>query len=380
MALKKIAVLGSGIMGHGIAQISAMAGYKVILRDIEKQFLDRAMEKVKWSLQKLAEKNKITKDQIEEIYNNINPVIDLNDAVKEADLIIEAVPEDFNIKRNLYKELDQIVDNNRVIYASNTSTLPITELSKLTENPSKFIGVHFFNPPQIMKLVEIIPGTDTDNSITDKITDFVKRLGKTPILCKKDVAGFIVNRIFIPIVHEAVYCLERDNVSKTIIDSAVKYKLDFPMGIFELADYTGLDVIYKATYEMSIRDKKVIYPNPKIKELYDSGNLGQKTGKGFYEYKGEKYERINLSEEKALEYDPISILGIATNNASWLITNQVCNRGDLENALKLGMGLKTDLFKLTEKFGYQKVIDNLNKLEERFGEFYHPDEYLLSLR
>jgi enoyl-CoA hydratase/3-hydroxyacyl-CoA dehydrogenase len=152
------------------------------------------------------------------------------------------------------------------------------------------------------------------------------------------------------------------------------------MGIFELADYTGLDVIYKATHEMYIRDKKVIYPNPKIKELYDSGNLGQKTGKGFYEYKGESYERINLSEEKALEYDPISILGVATNNAAWLITNQVCNREDLENALKLGMGLKADLFKLTEKFGYQKVIDHLKKLEERFGEFYHADEYLLSLR
>ena len=379
MALQNISILGSGIMGHGIAQISAMAGYKVILRDVEKQFLDRAMEKVKWSLQKLAEKNKITKDQIEEYYNNIKPVIDLNDAVKEADLIIEAVPEDYNIKRNLYKELDQIADNN-VIYASNTSTLPITELSKLTKNPSKFIGVHFFNPPQIMKLVEIIPGSDTDNLITNKIIDFVKKLGKTPILCKKDVVGFIVNRIFIPIVHEATYCLERDNVSMTILDSAVKYKLDFPMGIFELADYTGIDVIYKATHEMAIRDKKVIFPNPKIKELYDSRNLGQKTGKGFYEYKGESYERINLSEEKALRYDPISILGVATNNASWLITNQVCNIEDLENALNLGMGLKTDLFKLTEKFGYQKVIDHLKKLEENFGEFYHPDNYLLSLK
>jgi len=379
MALQNISILGSGIMGHGIAQISAMAGYKVILRDVEKQFLDRAMEKVKWSLQKFAEKNKITKDQIEEYYNNIKPVIDLNDAVKEADLIIEAVPEDYNIKRNLYKELDQIADN-KVIYASNTSTLPITELSKLTKNPSKFIGVHFFNPPQIMKLVEIIPGSDTDNLITNKVIDFVKRLGKTPILCKKDVVGFIVNRIFIPIVHEAAYCLERDNVSMTILDSAVKYKLDFPMGIFELADYTGIDVIYKATHEMAIRDKKVIFPNPKIKELYDSRNLGQKTGKGFYEYKGESYERINLSEEKALRYDPISILGVATNNASWLITNQVCNIEDLENALNLGMGLKTDLFKLTEKFGYQKVIDHLKKLEENFGEFYHPDNYLLSLK
>lgn len=379
MSLNNITVLGSGIMGHGIAQISAMSGYKVVLRDIEKQFLDKAMEKVKWSLQKLTEKNKITDKQAEEFYNNITPVIDLKEAVKDADLIIEAVPEDYNIKKNVYKELDQTLDS-KAIYASNTSTLPITELSKLTNNPQRFIGVHFFNPPQIMKLVEVIPGVDTEPSVTNEIINFVKNLGKTPILCKKDVVGFIVNRIFIPIVHEAAYCLDRDNISMTIIDSAVKYKMDSPMGIFELADYTGLDVIYKATYEMNLRDKNVILPNPRIKELFESKNLGQKTGKGFYEYKGKEYERIDLSEEKAAKFDPISIIGVAVNNASWLITNQVCSREDLESALKLGMGLKTELFKMADKFGVQNIIKELEKLEKKYGEFYHPDEYLLSLK
>jgi enoyl-CoA hydratase / 3-hydroxyacyl-CoA dehydrogenase len=379
MTLKNITVLGSGIMGHGIAQISAMAGYIVILRDIEKQFLDKAMEKVKWSLQKLSEKNKITDAQVDEYYNNITPVIDLKEAVKDADLIIEAVPEDYNIKKKVYKDLDE-VSNNKSIYASNTSTLPITELSKLTKNPSKFIGVHFFNPPQLMKLVEVIPGSDTDPEITNEISNFVKQLKKTPILCKKDVVGFIVNRVFIPLVHEAAYCLDRDNVPMTVIDSAVKYKLDFPMGIFELADYTGIDVIYKATQEMSSRDKKVIMPHPKIKELYDLKQFGQKSGQGFYEYKGDKYERIDLSEEKASKYDPLSILGVASNNAAWLITNQVCTKEDLDSALNLGMGLKTNLFKLAEKFGVSKIVNELIKLEEKYGEFYRPDEYLLSLK
>jgi enoyl-CoA hydratase / 3-hydroxyacyl-CoA dehydrogenase len=379
MTLKNITVLGSGIMGHGIAQISAMAGYIVILRDIEKQFLDKAMEKVKWSLQKLSEKNKITDAQVDEYYNNITPVIDLKEAVKDADLIIEAVPEDYNIKKKVYKDLDE-VSNNKSIYASNTSTLPITELSKLTKNPSKFIGVHFFNPPQLMKLVEVIPGSDTDPEITNEISNFVKQLKKTPILCKKDVVGFIVNRVFIPLVHEAAYCLDRDNVPMTVIDSAVKYKLDFPMGIFELADYTGIDVIYKATQEMSSRDKKVIMPHPKIKELYDLKQFGQKSGQGFYEYKGDKYERIDLSEEKASKYDPLSILGVASNNAAWLITNQVCTKEDLDSALNLGMGLKTSLFKLAEKFGVSKIVNELIKLEEKYGEFYSPDEYLLSLK
>ena len=196
MTLKNITVLGSGIMGHGIAQISAMSGYRVKLRDIEKQFLDRAMDKVKWSLQKLAEKNKITNDQVEEFYNNITPVVDLDESVKETDLIIEAVPEDYNLKRSVYKELDKIT-NSKTIYASNTSTLPITELSKLIDNPSRFIGVHFFNPPQLMKLVEIIPGTETDPAIIEEINNFVKKIKKTPIICKKDVKEFIVNKIFI---------------------------------------------------------------------------------------------------------------------------------------------------------------------------------------
>jgi enoyl-CoA hydratase / 3-hydroxyacyl-CoA dehydrogenase len=378
MVLKNITVLGSGIMGHGIAQISAMSGYRVVLRDIEKQFLDKAMEKVKWSLQKLSEKNKITNAQVDEYYNNITPVIDLKEAVKDADLLIEAVPEDYNIKKNVYRDLD-IVSNNNVIYASNTSTLPITELSKLTKNPSKFIGVHFFNPPQLMKLVEVIPGSDTDPSITNEISNFVKELGKTPILCKKDVVGFIVNRVFIPLVHEAVYCQDRDNVTMQIIDSAVKYKLAFPMGIFELADYTGIDVIYKATQEMSSRDKKVILPHPKIKELYDQKQLGQKSGQGFYQYKGDKYERIDLSEEKASKYDPTAILGIALNNVSWLISNEVCTKEDLDNALNLGMGLKTNLFELANKFGVQKIVNELKKLEI-YGEFYHPNEYLLALK
>ncbi len=379
MTLKNITILGSGIMGHGIAQVSAMSDYKVILRDIEMQFLNKAMEKIKWSLQKLAEKNKISQDQVEEFYNNITPMVDLKESTKDADLIIEAVPEDYNLKKKVYSDLDTVA-NNTTIYASNTSTLPITELSKLTNRPQKFIGIHFFNPPQLMKLVEVIPGTSTDPEITSMITGFVKSLNKSPIICKKDVAGFIVNRIFIPLVHEAMYSLERDNVDMTTIDSSVKFKLDFPMGIFELADYTGLDVIYKATYEMNTRDKKVIYPHPKIRELFEAKELGQKSGKGFYEYKGGKYERIDLSEEKADKYDPISILGVAANNASWLITNDVCSKEDLEKSLKLGMGLKTDLFKLTEKYGVQKIIDKLYELESINKEFYQPDKYLLSLK
>lgn len=378
MTIKNITVLGSGIMGHGIAQVSAMAGYKVFLRDIEQVFLDKAMEKIKWSLQKLAEKKRITSENADTIYNNITPIVDLQTATSNTDLIIEAVPEDFKLKQKVYSELNEAVKN-EVIFASNTSTLPITELSKLTNRPQNFIGVHFFNPPQLMKLVEVIPGRGTDKQVVEELTKYVHSLNKNPIICKKDVSGFIVNRIFIPLVHEALFSMDRDKVSMDVIDSAVKFKLDFPMGIFELADYTGLDVIYKASYEMNLRDKHVLLMHPRIKELYDSNQLGQKTGNGFYEYKKENYERVNLTEEKAAQYEPLSIVGVAANNAAWLVENEVCTIEDLNVALKLGMGLKTEIFELVRKSSPLKVIDRLKVLEAQEN-FYHPNKFLENIK
>ena len=374
--INKITVLGSGIMGHGIAQVSAMAGYNVALRDIEKSFLDKAMEKIKWSLNKLVEKQKLSQTEADKIFARITPVVEMEQALKGTDLLIEAVPEDMNLKRKVYAEVDRLAES-RTLYASNTSTLPITEMAALTSRPERFVGLHFFNPPQLMPLVEVIPGGKTNQSMVDMAIALVQKLGKQPVLCKKDVAGFIVNRIFIPLVHEAVYCQERDNVPMTTIDSAVKFKLAFPMGIFELADYSGLDVIHKATVEMYSRDKKVIRPHPKIKQLFDEKNLGQKSGRGFFEYKGDKYERINLTEQEAAKYNPTALIGVAANNAAWLISNGVCSKEDLEKALKLGMGLKKGLFTTVQEFGVKNIIRNLQDLAAKYGPFYDPDPYLV---
>jgi enoyl-CoA hydratase / 3-hydroxyacyl-CoA dehydrogenase len=377
--INKITVLGSGIMGHGIAQISAMAGFEVTLRDVDTKFLDSAMSKIKWSLDKLVEKQKITQADSETIYSRIHPVVDLKQALSGADLLIEAVPEDMELKKKVYLDVDKHSDS-KTIYASNTSTLPISEISSLTNRSNRFIGLHFFNPPQLMKLVEVIPGITTDQQIVKVGMDFVKRVGKEPVLCRKDVPGFIVNRIFIPLIHEAAYCLDRDGPSMTQIDSAVKFRLSFPMGIFELADYTGLDVIHKATSEMFSRDKKVIFPHPRIKELFDEGKYGKKSGSGFYSYSGEQYERVSLSEEDSKAYNPIKLLAVALNNAAWLITNKVCTLEDLEIALKLGMGLRNPLFRTGEQFGIKGVVDTLQDLHAKYGDFYKPDDYLLSLR
>jgi enoyl-CoA hydratase / 3-hydroxyacyl-CoA dehydrogenase len=376
--IANVTVLGSGTMGHGIAQIAAMAGFNVHLRDVEQRFLDNAMDKIKWSLNKLVEKNKMTKESFEQTLSRLVPLVDLKEGLKNADLVIEAVPEDLSLKRIVYKEVSTYADP-KTLFASNTSTLPISEMANLTDRPGSFIGLHFFNPPQLMKLVEVIRGHKTDQSTVDTLMAFVQDIGKSPVLVQKDVAGFIVNRIFIPLVHEALFCKERDGVTYEEIDAAMKSKLGFPMGIFELADYTGLDVVNKASQEMHQRDENVINPHPLVEKLFEQKKFGQKTGEGFYSYTSDKYERKDLVQADALSFDPIAMLAVASNNAGWLLSNGVCSRADLENALRLGMGLKKELLATAQEFGTKRIIDKLYELSDKYCKFYSPDPYLLQL-
>ncbi len=379
VAIKNITVLGSGVMGHGIAQVSATAGYNIVLRDIKQEFLDKAMEKIKWSLDKLVSKEKISKDEGDSIFSRIKPVVDLAEAVKNAELVIEVVPEIMDLKKTVYAELDKVAAP-EVIFASNTSTLPITEIANTTSRPEKFIGIHFFNPPQLMKLVEVIPGEKTSQAITDLTQDYVKSVNKVAVLCRKDVPGFIINRLFIPMVHEACFVKDRTGATLEEIDSAVKFKLGFPMGIFELADFTGMDVIHKATVEMHLRDKKVINPHPLVEKMFDEKKLGQKSGEGFYKYSDDKYERVTLSEELAQKSNPIQLVANIINNAAWLVSNGASDIEEIEKAAQLGLGLKKPLFETAKEIGIKNIIDELNKLASEHGEFYKPDPLLVSMQ
>ncbi|WP_428324016.1 3-hydroxyacyl-CoA dehydrogenase NAD-binding domain-containing protein [Nitrosopumilus sp.] len=378
MTIKNITVLGSGVMGHGIAQVSATAGYNIVLRDIKQEFLDKAMEKIRWSLDKLVSKEKISKEEGDAIFGRIKPVVDLKEAVKDAEMVIEVVPEIMDLKKKVYAELDEAAAP-KVIFASNTSTLPITEIANTTSRSDKFIGIHFFNPPQLMKLVEVIPGEKTSQEITDLTKDYVKSVNKQAVLCRKDVPGFIINRLFIPMVHEACFVKDRTNATLEEIDSAVKFKLGFPMGIFELADFTGMDVIHKATVEMHLRDKKVINPHPLVEKMFDEKKLGQKSGEGYYKYSDDKYERVTLSEELAEKCNPIQLVANILNNASWLVTNGASDIEEIEKAAQLGLGLKKPLFETAKEIGIKNIVDELNKLAEEHGEFYKPDPLLLSM-
>jgi enoyl-CoA hydratase/3-hydroxyacyl-CoA dehydrogenase len=379
MTIKNITILGSGVMGHGIAQVSATAGYNVVLRDIKQEFLDKAMEKIKWSLDKLVSKEKISKQEGDEIFSRITPIVDLSEAVKNAEMVIEVVPEIMDLKKKVYAELDSVAAP-EVIFASNTSTLPITEIANTTSRPDKFIGIHFFNPPQLMKLVEVIPGEKTSQQITDLTLDYVKSVNKQAVVCRKDVPGFIINRLFIPLVHEACYLKDRENLSLEEIDSAFKLNLGFPMGIFELADFTGMDVIHKATQEMHLRDKKVINPHPLIEKMFDEKKLGQKSGEGFYKYSDDKYERVELSEELATKCNPIQLVANILNNAAWLISNGASDIDEIEKASQLGLGLRKPLFETAKQIGIKNIVNELNNLAKQHGEFYTPDSLLVSMQ
>ena len=377
--MKNITVLGSGVMGHGIAQVSATAGYNVVLRDIEQGFLDKAMEKVKWSIDKLVSKEKISREEGDAIFARIKPVVDLNEAVRDTELVIEVVPEIMDLKKKVYAELDKTAAP-QVVFASNTSTLPITEIANTTSRPEKFIGIHFFNPPQLMKLVEIIPGEKTSQKVIEMTQEYVKSLNKTAVMCRKDVPGFIINRLFIPMVHEACYLKDRTGATLEEIDSAFKFKLGFPMGIFELADFTGMDVIHKATIEMHLRDSKVINPHPLVGKMFDAKKLGQKSGEGYYKYSEDKYQRVLLSEELAAKCDPIQIVANILNNAAWLVTNGASDIEEIEKAAQLGLGLKKPLFETAKEIGIRKIVDELNTLAKEHGEFYRPDPLLVSMQ
>lgn len=370
-----IAVLGSGTMGHGIAQISAMAGHSVMLRDIKQELLDRALEKIKWSLSKSVEKEKISRAGADGALGRVKTTTDLGEAASNAEIIVEAVPEIMDLKKKVYAELDAVARPDAA-FASNTSTLPITEIAASTADPSRFVGVHFFNPPQLMKLVEIIPGRLTDRAVLGRVSGYVESLRKEPVVCRKDVPGFIVNRLFIPLVHEACHAMDESGASKEEVDSAVKFRMGFPMGIFELADFTGMDVIHKATSEMTSRDPASANPHPRVGRLFKEGKLGKKTGAGFYRYSGKEYERVALSEELAGKLDPLRLVATLSNSAAWLVTNGASTMPEIERAARLGLGLRKPLAESAADAGAARMAEKLRSLE---GSFYEPDPFLKQL-
>lgn len=283
MAIKTVGVVGAGTMGRGIAHLAATSGYDVILYDLSQDILDKAVASLSKLMDNRIERGKMTAEEKEAILKRISLKTDL-EAMADADVVIEAVIENLEVKKDVFKRLDEIVKKEAIL-ASNTSTMSITVLAAQTKRPEQVVGMHFFNPPQVMKLVEVVRGYYTSDQTVETVFQFAKSMGKEPVEVKKDSPGFIVNRIMLVQFVEAIRLVEEGIATMEDVDKAVTLGLNYPMGPFTLQDFAGVDIgLYSLEYLYEEYKDARFAPPESLKRLIRAGRLGKKTGAGWYDY------------------------------------------------------------------------------------------------
>ena len=368
--IESLAVLGAGSMGHGIAEVAAIAGYDVVLRDIEEDLVEDGYEQIEWSLEKLAEKNQIDQDP-DDVLARISTMVDLEAAVADADLVIEAAPEDLEIKRNIFADVDA-ASGEETIMATNTSSLRVGDIAEATDRPEYVCGMHFFNPPVKMDLVEVAAGEQTAAAVIDAGVEFVESLDKTPIRVRKDVPQFVVNNVLTPFMGEAGFMYDEGDVEIQDVDAAMVFQRGYPMGPFELNDFGGLDIFTHS------RDQWDLPVPESIRSRVEDDDLGRKTGKGFYDY--EDGEGVNYEPTDGGGVDTLRIEARMINEAARLVGDDVADPEDIDVGMRLGGGLPEGTCRTADKLGLDNVLEKLESLHERTGaERYEPDDYLVEL-
>ncbi|RDI72880.1 3-hydroxyacyl-CoA dehydrogenase/enoyl-CoA hydratase family protein [Halopelagius longus] len=362
--VNSITVLGAGSMGHGIAEVAALAGYAVNLRDIKEEFVQKGYDQIEWSLGKLAEKERISESDADAALERVTTYVDLAESVADADVVIEAVPEKMEIKKDVYTELEAAAPD-RTVFATNTSSLSVTELAEVTDRPEQFCGMHFFNPPVRMQLVEVISGAETADETMDLIADLAEEMGKTPVRVHKDSPGFIVNRILVPQMNEAAWIVESGDATVAEVDSTTKYGIGLPMGTFELADQVGIDVGYHVLDYMQEVLGDAYEPCPLLEEKVEAEELGKKTGKGFYDYEGGEGAQIPSDEVREDVED--RLLAVMANEVAGLVQNDVADVDAIDRAVMLGAGFPDGPSKMADGAGLDSLVETLDELHEETG-------------
>ncbi|MDP2855074.1 MAG: 3-hydroxyacyl-CoA dehydrogenase NAD-binding domain-containing protein [Smithellaceae bacterium] len=360
--VKKIAMIGAGDMGHGIAASCLLGGYTVVLRDIEQRFVDKGMAGIKASFDKFKEKGKVTPEAYNDALARLTPMVDLQTAVKDADFIIEAVPEKLELKRSVFADLDKFAPKHAIL-ASNTSNISITDIASATQRPEKVIGYHFFNPAILMKLVEVIKGGKTSDESIQIGYDIAKKIKKVPVIVRKDSPGFIYNRVNEPTLLLLSKILEAGHPTPEEFDAA--FKPIMAMAPFELLDYVGIDVaVHGLEYFAQVLSKDY-KPSDAIESYLKSGNLGKKTGKGFYDWsKGRP--AIDLAKATK-EFDLNHLVALQVNEATKVLEEGVADDPkEIDLAMANGGGSPFGPFALAQGIGYPVLLVKLEEVYKKF--------------
>lgn len=368
-----IAVLGAGAMGHGIAEVAALAGYNVNLRDIKEEFVQSGYEDIEWSLNKLAEKEQISQEDADEAFDRVTPLVDMEEAVGDADFVIEAVPEKMEIKRDVWGEADEHAPDDAV-FATNTSSLSITDISEATDRPEQFCGMHFFNPPIRMDLVEVIRGDHTDDETMDVTEELADDFGKTPVRVRKDSPGFIVNRALVPLMNEVAWLVGEGEYTMEQVDSTSKFGMGLPMGSFELADYVGIDVVYDVLEYIHDVLGDAYEPAPLLREKVENEEFGQKTDVGFYDYDN---GGVDIPSDEIDDDLTELLVAVMANEVARLVGEDVADPAEIDEAVKLGAAFPDGPAKIADEHGLAGLYEVLEERYDETGEArYEPSEHL----
>jgi enoyl-CoA hydratase/3-hydroxyacyl-CoA dehydrogenase len=372
--IKKIAVMGAGDMGHGIAEVALLAGYKVAVRDIEQRFVDKGLSRIKESLDKLVGKQKITEENKKAMLANIKTFVDIAESVKDADFVIEAVPEIMDLKKQVFQALDKAAPKHAIL-ASNTSNMSITEIASTTKRPEQVVGMHFFNPAVLMKLVEVIKGGKTSEATMQLAYNLALKMNKVPVRVEKDSIGFVYNRINAPTQILLSLMVEKGMATPVEIDAKMR-KIGMPMGPYELMDYVGLDVAYHGALYFADKLSRDYAPPSWLKAKVDAGALGKKTGKGIFDWSKGRPE-IDLSKAKE-DFDPTVLIAIQVNEATKLLeAGVVKSPEEIDKAMVNGGGSMIGPFQLAKSIGYDKLAKICEDLAKKFGvKVFQPTETL----
>ncbi len=369
--IKKIAMIGAGDMGHGIAAACLLGGYKVSLFDINQEAVDKGVAGIKSSFDRFKAKGKLTEESYEETLSRLSTATDLEEAAKDADFIIEAIPEKLELKKSVFADLDKFAPAHAIL-ASNTSNISITEIASATKRPDKVIGYHFFNPAILMKLVEVTKGNETSDDSLQLGYELAKSIRKVPVIVEKDSPGFIFNRVNEPSLLLLSKILEKGSPTPEEFDAA--FKPIMPMAPFEMMDFVGIDIaVHGLEYFAEVLSKDY-EPSDAIKSYLENGNLGKKTGKGFYDWSA---GRPQIDTDKATgEYDPNHLIALQVNEATKLLEEGVVSDPkDIDLAMANGGGTPIGPFALAGGIGYPTLLAKLEEVYEKFPlEVFKPTE------